>query len=168
MSWTDWNLDDRKRSLLEFTSRLMEIRHDHPNLHRRKFFQDRTIHPGKAQRKVDGKKEKDIEWLRPDGCVMTAEEWSAGWIRCIGLMLNGRTLDDVNGVGEPIVDDTFLLLLNPHHESIQFYMPRRPGKEWEVLISSAAPEATEREAVRAGKPYELIPRSTALLRERKD
>ncbi len=57
---------------------------------------------------------QDIVWLRPDGKEMTPEEWSAGWVRCIGLRLNGRTLDDVNGVGEPIRDDTFLILLNPH------------------------------------------------------
>ena len=42
---------------------------------------------------------------------MTPEEWNAGWVRCIGLQLNGRTLDDVNGVGEPIRDETFLILL---------------------------------------------------------
>jgi isoamylase len=168
LSWTDWNLDERKQSLLEFTRRLVEIRRDHPNLHRRKFFQDRPIHPGKSKRKVDGKREKDIEWLRPDGEEMTPEEWNAGWVRCIGLRLNGRTLDDVNGVGEPIRDDTFLILLNPHHEPIQFYMPPQPGKAWEVLVSSASPGNKERPIVQAGKPYELASRSTALLRETTD
>jgi isoamylase len=165
VSWTDWNLDERKQSLLEFTRRLIEIRRDHPNLHRRKFFQDRPVYPGKAQRKADGKRERDVRWLRPDGGEMTPEEWNAGWVRCIGLMLNGRTLDDVNGVGEAIVDDTFLILLNPHHEAIQFHMPRRPGSAWEVLVSSAAPNGSEKPVVRAGKVYELVPRSTALLRE---
>jgi glycogen operon protein len=165
LGWTDWNLDERKQSLLEFTARLVETRRDHPNLHRRKFFQDRTIHPGKAERKVDGKRQKDLEWLRPDGGEMTPGEWNAGWVRCIGLMLNGRTLDDVNGVGQPIHDDTFLILLNPHHEPIQFYMPRRPGTAWELLISSATPESKEAVIVRAGEFYELISRSTALLRE---
>ena len=114
---------------------------------------------------MDGKREKDIEWLRPDGREMTPEEWHSGWVRCIGLMLNGRTLDDVNGIGEPIRDDTFLILLNPHHESIQFHMPLHPGRAWEVLVSSAFPDRNERVLVRAGESYELISRSTALLRE---
>ena len=61
-------------------------------------------------------------------------------MRCIGLELNGRTLDDVNGVGEPIRDDTFMMLLNPHHEPIRFFMPRAEGTAWEVLIDSAKPE----------------------------
>jgi isoamylase len=168
LSWTDWNLDARKQSLLEFTTRLVELRRDHPNLHRRKFFQDRPIDPGKARRKVDGRREKDIEWLRPDGDEMTPEEWNAGWVRCIGLMLNGRTLDDVNGVGEPIRDDTFLILLNPHHEPIQFFMPRRPGTAWEVLISSAASESDDSVTVAAGRPYALASQSTAMLREIRD
>ena len=61
-------------------------------------------------------------------------------MRCIGLELNGRTLDDVNGVGEPIRDETFLILLNPHHEPIQFFMPRTQGTAWELLLDSAFPE----------------------------
>ena len=116
-----------KQALLEFTRRLVELRRQHPNLHRRKFFQDRRIDPGTPERAVDGRDEKDITWLRPDGGEMTPEEWNAGWVRCIGLQLNGRTLDDVNGVGEPIRDETFLILFNPHHEPIQFYMPPRRG-----------------------------------------
>ena len=169
LSWTDWSLDERKTALLDFTTRLVELRRNHPNLHRRKFFQDRPINPAETpQREVHGKGQKDIEWLRPDGQEMTPEEWNAGWVRCIGLRLNGNTLDDVNGVGEAIVDDTFLILLNPHHEPIQFYMPPRDGAAWEVLITSAAPQDEEKRIVEAGKPFELVPRSTALLREIND
>ncbi len=116
VSWFDWRLDDRAKSLLEFTTRLVEIRRQHPNLHRRKFFQDRSISPGSnSERDVDGRSEKDIIWLRPDGGEMTADEWQAGWVRCIGLQLSGRTLDDVNGVGEPIRDETFMILLESAH-----------------------------------------------------
>jgi isoamylase len=169
LSWTDWNLDERKTALLDFTTRLVELRRNHPNLHRRKFFQDRPINPAETpQREVHGKGQKDIEWLRPDGQEMTPEEWNSGWVRCIGVRLNGNTLDDVNGVGELIVDDTFLILLNPHHEPIQFYMPPRDGAAWEVVISSAAPQDEEKRIVEAGKPFELVPRSTALLREIND
>jgi isoamylase len=169
VSWFDWRLDDRAKSLLEFTTRLVEIRRQHPNLHRRKYFQDRSILPGTTpEREVDGRKEQDITWLRPDGGEMTPDEWTAGWVRCIGLQLSGRTLDDVNGVGEPIRDETFMILLNPHTESIKFYMPRRQGTAWEVMLDSAQPERTEKPVVAPGDPYELIARSTALLRELTD
>jgi glycogen operon protein len=168
ISWYDWNLDTRKKSLLDFTRRLVELRREHPNLHRRKFFQDRTINPGSPQRQINGHCEQDITWLRPDGGEMTSEEWDAGWVRCIGLELNGRTLDDVNGVGEVIRDETFLILLNPHHEPIQFYMPQRRGAAWELMIDSAAPDRSDKPIIAAGHFHELIPRSTALLRELRD
>ena len=168
ISWFDWNLDERKRLLLEFTRRLVKIRREHPNLHRRKFFQDRRIAPGTSERKVNSHHEPDISWLRPDGEEMTQEEWDAGWVRCIGLELNGRTLDDVNGVGEPITDETYLILFNPHTEPIQFYMPRRAGTAWQLVLDSAAPEKDDQRVVKAGEAYELVPRSTALLQELMD
>jgi isoamylase len=168
LSWYDWNLDENKEKLLAFTRRLVEMRRQHPNLHRRKFFQDRGIDPGTPERPVNGHHEKDITWLRPDGGEMTPEEWNAGWVRCIGFQLNGRTLDDVNGVGEPIRDESFLILFNPHTEPIKFYMPPRQGAAWELLLDSAVPARSERPVIAAGEPYELIARSTALLRELND
>ncbi len=169
ISWFDWQLDDRAKALLEFTTKLVEIRRQHPNLHRRKYFQDRSIMPGAtAERDVDGRSEQDITWLRPDGGEMTPEEWTAGWVRCIGLQLSGRTLDDVNGVGEAIRDETYMILLNPHTESIKFYMPRRQGTAWEVMLDSAQPESAAKPVIAPGDSYELIARSTALLRELTD
>ena len=38
ISWIDWNLDDRRRGLLEFTRRLIALRRAHPVLQRRRFF----------------------------------------------------------------------------------------------------------------------------------
>ena len=136
-SWFDWNLDDRRRSLLEFLRPLIDLRKRHPNLRRRKFFQDRRIDPDAPERLVNGGTEQDILWLRPDGKEMTQEEWRAGWVRCIGLLLNGRTLDDVTPMGEPFRDDTFLILFNPHHEPMRFMLPHtRSRNAWELCIDT--------------------------------
>jgi glycogen operon protein len=167
ISWYDWNLDDRRRALHAFTRKVIAIRKEHPNLRRRKFFQDRSIQPGAARRAQEDASEQDVVWLRPDGGAMTEEEWHAGWVRCLGLCLSGKTLDDVNAVGQPIRDDTFLILLNPHTEHIDFYLPRCPERSrdrWEVCLDTARPDAEETQ-VEDGKPYRLEPRSTALLRE---
>jgi len=168
ISWFNWDLDARARSLLDFTRRLVELRRQHANLHRRKFFQDRPINPGTGQRQVDGRQEQDIIWLRPDGGEMTNEEWNAGWVRCIGVQLNGRTLDDLNGVGEPIRDDTFLILFNPHTEPIRFFVPRRPGIVWELELDTTVPEKPERPVIVSGEFYEMVPRSAVVLRELAD
>ena len=168
ISWYRWNLDDRQKSLLEFTRRVVEIRRGHPNLHRRKFFQDRRIDPGTAQREVDGHTEQDITWLGSDGGEMSPEQWNVGWMRCIGVKLNGRTLEDVNAVGETICDDTFLILLNAHVEGVEFRLPMEPGVSWEVLFDTAVPEPNGKRMVPAGDLYRLQPRSTALLCEKRE
>jgi len=167
-SWYNWNLKEREESLLALTQRLVELRRHHPNLHRRKFFQDRSISPGATEREVDGRRMRDITWLRPDGGEMTNEEWNAGWVRCIGFRLNGRTLEDVNGVGEPILDETYMILFNPHHEPIKFYMPRSNGTAWRVLLDTAEPDRTEGPIIGPGDPYELTAHSSAVLQELTD
>jgi len=157
ITWYNWDLDERKLSLLEFTRHLIHIRKEHPNLHRRKFYQDRSIR---------GSEVKDIIWLRPDGEEMTDEEWGAGWVRCLGVMLNGETLDHVDEKGEPVVDDTFLLMLNCHHEPIKFYLPRSPqSRDWEVVIDTNDPEQTFDRVLPAGKPIELACQALILMRE---
>jgi len=168
-SWYNWEIRDRDKSLLEFTQALVKLRRQHPNLHRRKFFQDRSIDPGKSEREVEGRRLHDITWLRPDGGEMTPEEWNAGWVRCIGVRLNGRTLDDVNGVGEPIRDESYMILLNPHHELIKFYMPRHNGAAWQLLVDTADLDHNKEKPVIAGGDfYELTAHSSALLQELND
>jgi len=163
-SWFDWDLDPTRRSLLQFARSMIELRKSHPNLHRRKFFQDRRIDPEAPDRLVNGGSEGDILWLRPDGKEMSQEEWHAGWVRCVGMLLNGRTLDDVNAVGEPIYDDTFLILCNPHHETIRFSLPSlRAGKIWELYIDTRQPVVAKRHKSR--KLYYVMQRSLVVFVE---
>jgi isoamylase len=156
ISWYDWNLTEQRLSLLRFTKKLVALRKGHPNLRRRKFYQDRSIRRSEA---------RDIVWLRPDGGEMTDEEWTAGWVRCLGVMLNGETLDHVDGAGEPILDDTFLLLLNCHHEPIDFYLPPAPKQsKWELILYTDKPDAEPGSvSIRTGEPFPLIRQSLALL-----
>jgi glycogen operon protein len=165
-SWFNWELGDPQLELLEFTRLLVALRRDHPNFHRRKFFQDREIGPGTAQRSVDGRCEPDIMWVRPDGQEMTSDEWHAGWVLCIGVILNGKTLDDVNAVGESIDDDSFLLLFNPHDGPIDFYMPKlHDNAAWEVCLDTSKSQLRWKRTVGISQPYELAARSAALLLE---
>jgi isoamylase len=62
LSWLDWTPDDGKRSLLEFTRRLIALRAAHPVFRRRDFFQGRPL---------IGTAIRDIVWLQPDGAEMT-------------------------------------------------------------------------------------------------
>jgi isoamylase len=167
ISWYNWNLDEARKTLFDFTCRLIQLRRQHPNLRRRKFFQDRPIDPAhKQDRDIGGGKHaKDIAWYRPDGEEMTNDEWNAGWVRCLGLQLSGKTLDQVNQFGQPLTDDTYLFMLNPHHEPIKFYLPRSNGiVKWELVMDSSTPELLVATQVEPGQPYDLIAYSAALMR----
>ena len=166
ISWLDWDLDERKQALLTFTANLVALRRAHPNLRRRKYFQDRQISPTKSStQKVDDLEVQDITWFRPDGHEMTEEEWTAGWVRCLGLRLSGRTLNDVNEAGEPLKDDTYLICLNPHHEGIAFFLPTcTQGCNWEVLVDTRDAVPGEK-PVEHDAPYDLIAHSSVVFRE---
>jgi isoamylase len=167
ISWVDWNLDDQRKALEEFTISLIKLRKAHPNFRRRKFFQDRKISPATVgMRQLDGVEIQDIAWYRPDGERMTEEEWTAGWVRCLGMRLSGRTLDDVDRYGEPILDDSFLLCLNPHHEHIKFYLPPcTVSSNWEVILDTRYPAHTERRSIKSGEPYDIMEHSAVLFCE---
>src|SRR6185437_8431502 len=159
--------DDRKKALLDFTARMITLRKQHPNLHRRKFFQDRQISPATSQRhRVDGLELHDICWYRPDGHEMTEDEWNAGWVRCLGLHLNGRTLNDVDRYGELVRDDSFLFCLNPHHDHIEFYLPLCTGGcDWEVILDTRDSSFPEPRAIKPGDKYDMLRHSAVLFRE---
>jgi glycogen operon protein len=167
LSWLDWTHTPDRAALLTFVREIIQLRRQHPNLRRRKYFQGRAINPAQRQsREIGGGTVADIRWLRPDGNEMTEEEWTAGWVRCIGVELSGKTLDDVNQIGEAIEDDTFLIMLNPHHEPIVFYLPPCPdGGEWRLVLDTRCPAHTPEAAGR--DKYELIPRSMAIFRSRR-
>jgi glycogen debranching enzyme GlgX len=170
LTWHDWNLDERKRALLEFTRGVIALRKEHPNFRRRKFFQDRSINPAADRvRSVGGTQVQDITWLRPDGGEMTEEEWNAGWIRCIGLKLSGKTMGEIDVIGNSVYDSTFLLLLNSHDEDIEFLLPPcEAQKGWYLVFDtrdSYFPNIAGAPIFLPGRTYQLIARSLALFSE---
>ena len=128
LTWHDWNLDDPRKRLLEFTSKLIKLRKDHPNLHRRRFFQDRVIR---------GSVVRDIAWYGTDGNEISDDAWSEGWNRSIGLMLNGQTLQVMDDEGHPVTDDSFLILVNAAAEGVEYVLPEPPdGNPWRQALDT--------------------------------
>jgi glycogen operon protein len=128
ISWYDWNLGERGQRLLEFTQQLIALRKAHPNFRRRKFFQDREVRHSSL---------KDIAWYGNNGEEMTPEQWNAGWMRSIAIMYNGTTLDQVDEMGQPIVDDSFLILFNSYHDCVSYTLPASPrGRGWTLIMDT--------------------------------
>ncbi len=158
-SWFAWPPMSSAARLLDFTRRLIRLRLDHPVFQRRRFFQGRRIH---------GSAVKDLSWLRPDGTEMTDEEWSNSHSRCLGLHLAGDAIEEVDDMGEPIVGDTFLVLLNAHDHGIAFILPAHDARvRWEPVLDTRAWDVEDRgRTYRPGEVYDLDARSLVVLRLR--
>ncbi len=161
LSWFDWKLDHSDRKLLAFTQQLIALRQAHPVFRRRRFFHGRHIR---------GAEVKDLSWFRPDGKEMTDEDWNKGYVRCLGLRLSGDALEETDSKGRPLLDDTFLLLLNAHHEPLPFTLPaHRRGVRWQLVLDTVATIHDKKRVtlLKGGECYDLETRSLVLLRLRK-
>jgi glycogen operon protein len=77
---------------------------------------------------------------------MTRRDWANGELRSIGLFLNGDEIPTRTRQGEPVADESFLILFNSHHEPDTFLLPpRRFGQRWKLELSTAEPEVEEGE-----------------------
>jgi glycogen operon protein len=160
ISWHAWPVSRAGLRQAEFVRKLIRLRAEQPVFHRRRFFQGRRI---------QGSEVKDLSWFRPDGKEMTEEEWQNGFTRCLGLRLAGDAIEELDDTGVPIVADTFLLLLNAHHEPIDFVLPAHKARvRWELVLDTRQWEVSPRgQAYRAGDQYPLEGRSLVLLRLRR-
>ncbi|MDX6683282.1 MAG: isoamylase, partial [Solirubrobacteraceae bacterium] len=60
----------------------------------------------------------------------------------VGLFLNGKEFPYRSVRGGQIVDGSFLMLINAHHEDVTFALPaRRWGQAWALELSTADPTA---------------------------
>ena len=135
LSWIDWARPDAE--LLEFTTRLIRLRREHPVFHRRRWFDGRPLVDGA------GASITDIGWFRPDGHQMTDEDWDVGFARTIGVLLNGDLIPSPGTRGERIVDDDFFLVFNAHGDALDVRLPDalRDGA-WRLEVDTFDPTRT--------------------------
>jgi glycogen operon protein len=156
ISWTNWDLSDEARDLLEFTRRASKLMREHPVLRRRRFFQGRQLR---------GADVKDIMWLAPTGQEMTEVEWQAGHVRCLGVRLAGDAIGEIDEDGAPVVGDTLVYLMNAGGETVPFRLPAFAGRPWELLMDTAE-RSREGRVFRAGTQFQLADHSLAVFRMR--
>ena len=157
LSWLNWQRTAEQDQLLEFTRRVIRLRREHPVFRRPKFLRGRRIR---------GSEIKDVMWFNPGGNEMSAEEWSSPFVRCLGMLLSGDTADIFDARGESVRDDTFLLLINAHYDTVLFVAPGEEDLEWEMILDTTH-EAGFLPGPRkftSGDDVELAGRSTCLLR----
>jgi isoamylase len=135
LSWLDWRRADHE--LLGFVKRLLGLRKRHALFRRRTY-----------------PKPEDTTWLAPEGREMTEDDWKLPFARCLGMLMVGQRLAERDEHGNPLLDDDLLLLLNAHHDAVQFMLPEGA---WAVLLDTSA------NTFSSGQSYPLQARSLALL-----
>jgi isoamylase len=156
VSWYDWaEIDDE---FLEWTTRVISFRAEHPVFRRRRWFHGRKI------RGIE-----DMAWFRPDGGEMNDDDWEKGYAQAVGVFVNGESIRTTDQFGGRIVDDTFFVVFNASDLDLDWVLPgRRWGARWVVefdtddptMGTSDAPTAT----ISAGGRVTMRSRSMMVLR----
>ncbi|NJK86433.1 MAG: glycogen debranching enzyme GlgX, partial [Bacteroidales bacterium] len=127
ISWVDW--ENKDEELLEFTSKLIHFRLDHPVFCRNKWFQHKAI---------KGKGITDIEWFLPEGITMSDEHWGETLAKSLGIFLSGDELMSRTDRGEKITDDTFYIMINSNDTPVVFTLPEKNwGKQWRKIVDTS-------------------------------
>ncbi|APT92262.1 malto-oligosyltrehalose synthase [Corynebacterium phocae] len=162
LSWMDWSLLDREKNanFHKFVQRLINIRRNHPVFRRRRFLDGGPL--GADVR------DRDIAWMVPSGKLMTQDDWGHHFGRSLMVYLNGDAITETDEHGQHIEDDSFILIFNAHHESIEFTLPPKHfGAQWKLVVdTSDAGGYPDHEAlIDAEGTLEVLGRTTMVLKQ---
>ncbi|HEX6723690.1 MAG TPA: glycogen debranching protein GlgX, partial [Gaiella sp.] len=132
LSWVDWDVDGRAHGIRDFTRRLLRLRAEHPVFRRAAFL---------TGEERQGSGAPDVWWFRPDGRRMTLADWARGDAFALGAFLNGAEIPTHTDEGEPIADESFIVLFNAWREPVTFVLPpARFGRRWAHELCTAEPD----------------------------
>jgi glycogen operon protein len=159
LSWVDWEgITPEGAALAAFTRKLIALRQHFPVLRRNRFL------TGAFDEDLGV---KDVTWLTPSGQEKAREHWEDPHARCIGMVLDGRA--QATGIHRPAGDATMLLILNAHHDVVEFALPEpAAGRDWMLLLDTSHPTLDEPETFGVGHPYPVPGRSLLLFVLRPD
>jgi isoamylase len=151
-TWFDWNLDDDGKELLAFTKRLIEVLKAYPILRRSRFLTG--AHDGELD-------VRDVIWINAGGGEMSGADWDTAWIKCFGMLLDGRTRKTaLPRHGE---DETVLMILNSFDGAVGFKLPEAvAGTQWSLVVDTNIPDAPPGATFAFGSTYEVTGRSLLL------
>ena len=164
LAWVDWDLQPWQHELLAFSRRVVALRRAHPVFRRRRFFAREVLHGS-------GNGIGEIAWLTPGADPMTDADWRNGYARALTTFLSGDRLPDPDPRGQPVLDDSFLVMFNAHHEEIEFTVPDPAfGPWWGVAIDTAEESGLPEhgDTYRPGEIVVVAARSIVLFRRPRD
>jgi isoamylase len=152
ISWLDWDLKRKREPLVQFVQKLCALRTKYPILRRNRFL---TGH-------YDEELEiKDLTWINASGAEMSAEEWGDSLMKCFGMLMDGRSRP--TGVRQRGTEAAMLMVLNSHHDLVNFTLPECPGGTgWSLLIDTNVPDGESHYEGKVGDVYGVTGRSMIL------
>jgi isoamylase len=151
ISWIDWHIAEGGSELAEFVRKLIALRKSFPILRRSRFL------TGEYNADLDV---KDVSWLTPNATDI--EDWHDGNARCFGMLIDGRA--QATGIKRPAMDATALLVLNAHHDVVNFRLPEVVGGNvWRCLVDTNARDVEGQKRFHSGDEYAVTGRSFLLL-----
>jgi glycogen operon protein len=152
ISWIDWSLADKNQAQVKFVKKLTALRAKYPILHRNRFL------TGAYDQELEV---KDLTWINASGSEMRTEEWADERMLCFGMLIDGRAAP--TGVRQRGSEATMLLVLNAHHDLVEFTLPPAPGgSAWQRLIDTNIVE-DDGPKLEFGARYGVTGRSLLLL-----
>ena len=158
ISWLDWNIVEKGHSLIRFVQRLTELRGHYPILRRSRFL------TGEYNEELAV---KDVTWINASGAEMRAEDWDDGNMHCFGMLMDGRA--QPTGIHRRGEDATLLLVLNAHHDLVDFTLPQTAGsRQWSLLVDTNLAADPAPGSYATGDSYGATGRSVLLFALRAD
>jgi isoamylase len=151
ISWLNWELGNKGKSLIQFVQTLIELRRKYPVLRRSRFVNGEPNEAGI----------KDVTWINAAGTEMAEEHWADGLMHCFGMLLDGRA--QATGIRRPGEDASLLLVLNAHGDVVEFTLPEPVGGgAWQLLVDTNLANDAEKGTFRSGHRYKTTGRSLLL------
>jgi isoamylase len=149
ISWVDWALKDKNRSLIGFVRKVIALRNEYPILYRSRFA------TGQLNEELGI---KDVSWLNATGDEMQEEDWHNGTTLCFGMLMDGRA--QPTGIRRRGHDASLLIILNGYHDVVEFTLPvHAEGTEWSLVFDTNIDELKGRPGFEMGQTYEVTGRS---------
>jgi isoamylase len=149
IGWVNWELLEKNRHLATFARRLMRMRHKYPILRRNLFL------TGQYNEELGV---KDLTWINANGSEMEQEHWGDTNMRCFGMLLDGRA--QVTGIRQRGKQATLLIVINDHHDLVEFTLPECAGVDtWSLLIDTNVADNSEEGSFKVGDSYGVTARS---------